>query len=151
MKQIAAGMTRPVLPLPTGQSPRRGSGMQAASVLVLEDDAIVRDGLVMVLQDWGLTVASAGTLAEARTVLGGIEAGPDLIIADYHLSDGTTGLDGLDSLAAAAGGTAACLVITGSTDADALRRIAASGVQQLHKPVSPKALQAALRDLLDRG
>jgi len=123
----------------------------SASVLIIDDDPIVREGLEMVLQDWGLSVLSAGSLLDADRAIRTAVDPVDLIIADYHLADGPSGLDGLDQLVQCSRNAPACLVITGSTDREALRRIEASGVPRLHKPVSPRALRQVLDDLLGRG
>jgi two-component system response regulator HydG len=61
-----------------------------ADVLIVEDNATVRDGLVQLLQTRGHAVRAAATAAEARDLLGG--GSWDLVVSDYRLEDGT-GMD----------------------------------------------------------
>ena len=61
-----------------------------ADVLIVEDNATVRDGLVQLLQTRGHAVRAAVTAEEARELLGG--ASWDLVVSDYRLEDGT-GID----------------------------------------------------------
>ena len=81
------------------------------SVLIVDDHAMVRDGLVAVLgaEDDLAVVGSAGEVAAAGALL--VELRPDVLVTDYQLPDGT-GLD-LAAQAVAAGLPTVVLVISG--------------------------------------
>jgi DNA-binding NtrC family response regulator len=61
-------------------------GMQGASVLVLEDDGLLRRQLVAFLEKSGADVTGVGTVAAARAALG--ELTFDLALLDVQLPDG---------------------------------------------------------------
>jgi DNA-binding NtrC family response regulator len=65
------------------------------AVLIVEDEAGLREGLVGAVQTLGYRALSAAGLAEARTALA--EAHPDCILLDIRLKDGS-GLDFLNEL-----------------------------------------------------
>jgi DNA-binding NtrC family response regulator len=67
----------------------------AGCILVVEDEASIRDGLVRALRTTGIEVLVAGTLAEARALVAAARRPCDCILLDLHLPDG----DGLDLLA----------------------------------------------------
>jgi CheY-like chemotaxis protein len=71
---------------------------------------------------------------------------PDLIISDYRLADGKTGVEAIERVRHVFL-IPACL-ITGETAPERLRDAVASGYQLLHKPVHPTTLRATMNRLL---
>lgn len=124
-------------------SPRLGS-LENCLIAVIEDEAMIRDALQTVLEQWGCTVAVAGSGDEAVATLAmGIRV-PDAIICDYRLRGEETGLDAIEKLRAEFCTDIPALLVTGDTAPGRIREIRASGLPMLHKPVQPDALQAAL-------
>ena len=76
---------------------------------------------------------------------------PDLIIADFHLTDGSTGVAAIDQLRGAAGAPVPAFLLSGDTAPDRLREAGAAGYHLLHKPVDPMALRAMLHRFLARA
>ena len=108
--------------------------------LIVEDDESFRLGLVELVRGEGFTVATAGSLAEARAELDA--ARPDIVLIDLHLPDGT----GLELLAAIEDpGAVETILITGqasvNTAVEALRRGAAD---YLTKPIDIPRLKMTL-------
>jgi CheY-like chemotaxis protein len=115
---------------------------------VVDDDALVLDGMVGLLRGWGSTVL-AGETAEA--VLARVrETGrlPDLIISDYRLEGGITGIDVIERLRAALCAPIPAFLISGDTAPERLRDAGAKGFHLLHKPVPPLRLRAMVNQLL---
>jgi CheY-like chemotaxis protein len=116
----------------------------AKLVVVIDDDPLVREATEGLLRAWGCRVVSAQSYAEALTRLAKTEAGrPDLIVCDYHLSEGATGVDAIRRLRSAfeipallVSGDAGCPSCEGNS----------SGYHLLHKPVNVEAFRAALVD-----
>jgi two-component system, sensor histidine kinase len=73
---------------------------------------------------------------------------PDLIISDYRLADGKTGIQAVELLREAVAAPVPAFIITGDTAPERLREASAAGFHLLHKPVSPMALRAMLNRLL---
>ena len=105
--------------------------IETAHILVLEDDASLRELLVSVLQDEGFDVEAAAGGEEAveiasRKLL-------DLVILDIRME----GLDGLEALALMRSNLkeAASLVITGyASEEDSIRALRLGAADYLHKP-----------------
>jgi CheY-like chemotaxis protein len=117
-------------------------------VIVIDDDALVLEGMRGILQSWGCEVQTTVSGDAALAALAQIGGSPDLIISDSHLADGMTGLEAIASLRAATGTPIPAFVITGDTTPERLREASAGGFYLLHKPVSPAALRATLNHLL---
>jgi CheY-like chemotaxis protein len=129
--------TEPLGRRPTGQ-PR---------ILVVEDDASVRNATRMLLKGEGYSVAAVATLAEALQH-GTEEPSLDLLLTDYHLRDGETGMQVISSLRGALGVPLRAVLVTGDTSTamhelptDPYLRIAS-------KPMRPEELLRLLSELL---
>jgi CheY-like chemotaxis protein len=117
----------------------------AKLVVVIDDDPLVREATSMLLRSWGCQVVSAESYDDAVTRLATSGTGrrPDLIVCDYHLSKGATGIDAVKQLRRAF--EIPALLITGeggSPPSDA----STGGYHLLHKPLNAEAFRAALVD-----
>ncbi|KAA0594059.1 PAS domain S-box-containing protein [Azospirillum lipoferum] len=121
-------------------------------VMLVEDDAVIRMALVLMLEDWNYRVVEAGSGAEAEELLGSlIDSGqePDLILADYRLPEGTTGLMVMDMVRRRLSRDVPGVLLTGDTSADRLREAAGAQCALLHKPIQPSRLQDTLASALN--
>lgn len=131
----AAADTLP-MPLPVPQ-PR--------TVLIVDDEESIRQGLTLLLEEWGYQALAAGTVEQAARVVGRLDAPPDLILSDLHLGDGPDGIAAIDAVRRQCGFDVPAILITGDTSHDELRRATDSGHPVLFKPVQPRKLLNALR------
>ena len=115
-------------------------------ILVIEDDALAREGLVTLLQSWGAEVRATEDIA---TALAHVNEGlcPDLIVSDYRLRDGENGMQAIEQLRAAAGCPVRACLISGDTDPALMEAARGAGLTLLHKPVRPAKLRSLLRSL----
>jgi signal transduction histidine kinase/CheY-like chemotaxis protein len=118
-------------------------------VIVIDDDALVLDGMGGLLRNWGCRVVAAGTPGAA---MADVPAGerPDLIISDYRLANGQSGIAAIAELREAFGAPIPAFLVSGDTAPERLREAQASGHHLLHKPVRPMKLRAMLSQLLKR-
>ncbi|GAB2653440.1 hybrid sensor histidine kinase/response regulator [Arenimonas aestuarii] len=115
-------------------------------VLVVDNDADVLRGMQALLGGWGCEVLAARDGDEAMTRLA--EAGvPDLLLLDFHLDGGQTGLMLRERLAGLMP-ERPCVVITADHGPDVRDAVAAAGCQLLHKPLKPLALKSMMSRLL---
>jgi len=115
------------------------------SIVVIDDEVTILRGLKVVLEGWGYAVITATSQAEAMSQLKEWSQGPDLIIADYRLRLGRTGIQAIRHIRASYGNRSIpSILITGDTDPDRLQEAEASGYRLLHKPVTPPLLQSVL-------
>lgn len=117
-------------------------------VLVVDDDPLVLDGMGGILRSWGCTVMSAETEHEALAAITAGQRPPDLIISDYRLTNGKTGIEAIERLREVLGVPVPAFLISGDTAPECLREASAGGYHLLHKPVSPMTLRTTLNRLL---
>ena len=116
------------------------------SLLLVEDNAPLRGAIATYLKRFGIEVHEAGTCAEGRRQW--LERGPDLLIMDYELPDGTA-LDLLRSLREQGSGEAV-IVLTGVGTIDlAVAAIKAGADHFLTKPVDLESLSVLVQRLLE--
>jgi two-component system CheB/CheR fusion protein len=117
-------------------------------ILLVEDDAGVREATRLLLKAAGYAVATAISPAEARQkVDDGLRL--DLVISDYHLGFAETGDQVIASLRSRLGTALKAILVTGDTS-PALKTLGADqNVRVASKPVHPEQLLALLTELLD--
>src|SRR5262249_12739101 len=121
------------------------------SVLVIDDDELIRDSMRSLLGGWGCRVLTAGSTSEALTALQVHAECPDLIVCDYRLASGSIGTQAIEQVRHAVGVAVPALLVTGDTAPERLRDASASGYHLLHKPVPPMSLRALMSQMLKRG
>jgi signal transduction histidine kinase/CheY-like chemotaxis protein len=133
-------------PATTARAPI-GLTLEGRRIAVVEDEAAVRDGLEVLLKAWGAEVVSFETVDDARAWAeqAGDEQRPHLLIVDYRLPAGTTGLEALAVLRARWPDTKLpAIVVTGSTIGGHEDEAAAHDFHLLIKPVLPNKLRAMI-------
>jgi signal transduction histidine kinase len=118
-------------------------------VFVIDDDPLVRDGMAGLFRSWGCRVVTCD--GAALTGLAEHERQPDLIISDFRLLDNNTGIEVIERLRSAFGAQIPAFLISGDTGVGPSRMARASGLQLLHKPVTPMTLRAMFGRLLRKG
>jgi signal transduction histidine kinase len=115
-------------------------------IMVVDDDPQVLESIAALLSVWGYRTYVAQSLEELcrRHDRAGAPS-VHLIVADYRLGGGVTGLEAINRINAHLGYRVPALIITGDTSPDRLRELSAIGHGVLHKPLAPDLLQAAIR------
>ena len=114
-------------------------------VVVIDDDPLILEATGGLLRSWGCCVVAAQSCEEALVRLAETEAGrrPDVIVSDYQLSRGLTGIDAIERLRSAFPNRIPALLISG--DASSPRcEVGSQGYHLLYKPVNAERLHAAL-------
>jgi CheY-like chemotaxis protein len=131
---------------PTASDQAARGTLAGRHVVLVDDDASVRDAMQTLLEGWGCRPLVA---ADVDTALDALRSGPrpEALIVDYRLG---AGRDGLEAIAAIRGahGEVPALVVSGESHPGELARIRGSGFMLLHKPVAPARLRSALAHLL---
>jgi len=117
-------------------------------VMVVDDEASLREGMRTLLEQWGCHVTLAASEDEASNSLRAMKLPPQALIVDYRLREGRTGAEAIDRLHGEIGAQVPALIITGDTAPERLREARASGYRLVHKPVQPAMLRAFLRNAL---
>lgn len=139
---------QPAPDLPRNPVPSQEDRPPAVSgrLLVVEDNAAVRDALALLLSGWGLEVRAVRDADEASVALAG-EAF-DVVISDWRLPGGRDGLAVLHEALTRQPALKLCLLMTGE-DAQHLHE-AGNTFPILRKPVRPLRLRALLAGRLSR-
>ena len=121
--------------------------MSKANILVVDDEAEIREGLELLLTSEGYRVDLAGS---AETGLAALEAKPyDLLLVDVSLPD-LNGLDVLSRLRATS--DVPVIMLSGRTDeADRVAGLESGADDYVVKPFYPRELAARVRSLLRRS
>ena len=117
-------------------------------IVLIDDDALSRDAMGTLLQSWGYAVAGHASECEALVALGASDKTADLIVADYRLANGKTGIAAIESVRSSLGVPIPAFLISGDMAPERLREVRALGYHLMHKPVSPMALRATLSQFL---
>ena len=115
-------------------------------ILVIGDAPIVLEGTGGLLGKWGYSALTAGSDEAALIRLAERQQRPDLIISDYHLASGKTGIRAIEQINAAFGSSIPAILISGDTAPEPLRDAKDRGYILLHKPVDPMRLRAVMHE-----
>jgi signal transduction histidine kinase len=119
-------------------------------VVVIDDDPLVLDSTGGLLRSWGCHVLTVGSARVALAGLAECNQSPDLIISDFRLSDGQTGIEAIEELRKSLNLPIPAFLISGDTAPERMREVRTSGYHLLHKPVRPRALRAMLSKFLKK-
>ena len=138
---LAAQAGAPAAPATTTGEGSAGQALSGLRVLVVDDDAQVRQSMELLLTEVGCQVYLATGTAQACEIARRHTL--DVLLSDMRLLAGDDGLKVLQSVRALQPGLPAVL-ITGETGPEQLRLAQGAGVPLLHKPVDLDALRSVL-------
>ena len=137
-----------------GETPAPAHPLMDASdrklVVVIDDDPLVLEGMAGLFRSWGYQLV-AGTDDEALAGVADRDRPPDLIVSDYHLSGGKTGIEVIEGLRRTLSAEIPAFLVSGDTSPELLRQARASGYHLLHKPVDPMTLRAMVSHVMREG
>jgi two-component system CheB/CheR fusion protein len=122
--------------------PRKGK------VLVVEDDPDVRELLKVLLKDAGHRVVTANDGPGALDFISRGALRPDVILVDYNLPNGMTGLEVIGKIRLSLRHRIPAVVLTGDISAETLRQVSLQDCAQLNKPVKLPKLARLIQDML---
>jgi signal transduction histidine kinase/CheY-like chemotaxis protein len=120
----------------------------AASILLVDDDQSIRLSAAHLLESWGFAVVTAESAEEALEMLRSTGFQPDVILADYRLREGRTGVEAIRAMRTYCGREVPAAILTGDTEPELLRDLKASGFALLYKPVAAAKLRTLIGNLM---
>jgi two-component system, sensor histidine kinase len=145
--EVPQGRPRPAAALPARSSAPLGVSLDRRLVVMIEDDPAVQSGLEVLLKSWGASVISFDSLQACKQWAQAAEPSmlkPDLIIADYRLESGHTGIEAIRALRGMLDQPIPAIVVTGSVLSSHEREAAEHNFHLLLKPVVPGRLRAMI-------
>jgi signal transduction histidine kinase/CheY-like chemotaxis protein len=124
--------------------------LEGLHVLCLDNDAMILEGMEQLLVTLGATVSTA---RDRGALLQQIATGepPDIVLADYHLNDGDTGINVMLALRRGGAHDVPCIIIS-ADDGDSIRdRAREAGFRFLPKPVDANRLRALVLAMTREG
>jgi PAS domain S-box-containing protein len=118
-----------------------------ARILLVDDDEGVRNATAMLLRVEGFAVLCAASLEEAKQALRE-HPGIDLVIADYHLLRGETGIEVIAAARAVAGERLGAVLVSGDTSSTLRDVKPADRLRIASKPINADELLSMITDLL---
>jgi len=118
-----------------------------ARILLVDDDAGVRNATAMLLRVEGFEVLCAASLAETHEAL---RQNPrmDLVIADYHLRNGETGIEVIAAARGFVGEHLGAVLVSGDTSATLREVKATDRLRIASKPIQADELLSMITELL---
>lgn len=137
--------TRVELPVAKPTTERvAGRNLEGTTVVMIDDEELILDAARTLLEQWKCTVIAATSGACALAQLASMRGPPDVVICDYRLRNGETGIAVVEAIRNEFNADIPAILITGDTDPDQIRKIAASDLTVLHKPLSDEELSDAI-------
>jgi Na+/proline symporter/signal transduction histidine kinase/CheY-like chemotaxis protein len=123
-------------------TPHRGR-LLGTTVLCIDNEPQVLDGMDALLGGWGCRVLKAPDLATAVATITESQVAPNGLLIDYHLDRGN-GLDAIVELRRRFGADLPAILITADRSPHMRDEARAQDVQVLSKPLKPAALRALM-------
>ncbi len=121
-------------------NPVPGRSLAGLSVLCIDNDSRILDGMRELLEGWGCTVACASGSEEAVKQCGAGGFVPEIVLADYHLNN-ESGLDAIAKLQIRLDQSVVCCLVTADRSIELRETAENRGIQIFNKPVKPAALR----------
>ena len=119
----------------------------SARILLVDDDAGVRNATAMLLRVEGFDVSCAASLTEAKQALHE-KPKVDLVIADYHLQKGETGIDVIAAARDVAGEQLGAVLVSGDTSSTLRDVKATDRLRIASKPIRADELLSIITELI---
>jgi len=116
--------------------------------VIVDDDRKVLEAMEQTLSGWGFEVAAADSGAMVLARLASAARRPDLILCDYRLRNGESGIEVIRAIRDEFNSEIPAALITGDTGPERLKEARASGLPLLHKPVKASRMRALAGQLL---
>ena len=84
-------------------------------IILIEDDVKVANAWGLLLEAEGYSVATAASATEARAVVKHLDTSPQLVISDFHLLDGSTGVEAVTAIRKEFDAVIPALIVSGDT------------------------------------
>ncbi|WP_336756828.1 PAS domain-containing hybrid sensor histidine kinase/response regulator [Aeromonas hydrophila] len=139
--------TRPVATTQVAAPTQRDSQLEGIRVLCIDNESDILIAMHSLLGRWGCEVVCAQSLAQAEDLIAGGFL-PQLVLSDYHLDDGKTGLQALHMLRLAHGNDIGGIIISADRKSELQAQIREHGYGYISKPVKPLKLRALMNSIL---
>jgi CheY-like chemotaxis protein len=133
---------------------RSSASLADQHILCIDNENEILVGMRGLLSKWGAEPLTASNLKEALVEIMQLQGQrgqvPALLLVDFHLDNGVTGIDVISSLRDETGTTFPAVILTADHTDDVIEQARTAGHALLHKPIKPAALRALINRILAR-
>jgi len=115
----------------------------AGTIILIEDDVNVANAWGMLLESEGYRVATAKSATEASAIIDHLDTVPSLLISDFHLLDGSTGVEAVQGIREFYGVNIPAFIVSGDTSKVVKEARPVDNCTLMSKPVNTSRLLAA--------
>jgi CheY-like chemotaxis protein len=120
-------------------------------IVLIEDDVKVANAWGMLLEAEGYHVATAASVAEVRAVVKHLDRAPDLVISDFHLLDGSNGVEAVAAIRSEFGQDLPAFIVSGDTSKVVNEARSLSNSKLMSKPVNIDLLLSLAKATIGTG
>ena len=125
------------------QDSPRDAAAGAGTVVLIEDDVNVANAWGLLLEAEGYRVATAASAPEANAILKHLDTVPSLLISDFHLLDGSTGVEAVSGIRKFYDENIPAFIVSGDTSKVVKEARPLDNCTLMSKPVNTSRLLAA--------
>ncbi|NRA83335.1 MAG: PAS-domain containing protein [Gammaproteobacteria bacterium] len=126
------------------------SQLVGVKVLCIDNEEKILVGLELLLKRWHCEVSLAKNLDQAIALIDQSDELPDIMLADYHLDNGESGLDAMDALREKYQQKIPGVLITADTRKALVEEVEGKDYRYMAKMVRPAALRAVISSLVSK-
>ena len=120
-------------------------------VILIEDDINVANAWGLLLEAEGYRVATAASATEARALLNHVDETPALLVSDFHLLDGSTGVEAVSAIREHYDETIPAFIVSGDTSKVVKDARLLDNCTLMCKPIDTNRLLSAARRAVATG
>lgn len=120
-----------------------GAAVGAGLVVLIEDDVSVANAWGLLLEAEGYRVATAESAPEAHAIIEHLDTVPSLLISDFHLLDGSTGVEAVTGIREYYNENIPAFIVSGDTTKVVKEARPVENCTLMSKPVNTARLLAA--------
>jgi protein-histidine pros-kinase len=123
----------------------------AGLVILIEDDVNVANAWGLLLEAEGYRVATAASAPEARALIQHLDESPKLLISDFHLLDGSTGVEAVSSIREFFDQNIPAFIVSGDTSKVVKDSRLLENCTLMSKPIDTNRLLSAAGEAIRSG
>lgn len=123
----------------------------AGLVILIEDDVNVVNAWGLLLEAEGIEIATAASATEASALIQNLDDVPALLISDFHLLDGSTGVEAVSAIREFFGVHIPAFIVSGDTSKVVKDARLLDNCTLMSKPIDTNRLLAAARRAIRTG
>jgi CheY-like chemotaxis protein len=120
-------------------------------IILIEDDVQVANAWGLLLEAEGFGVATAASAKEARALVAHLDSPPELIISDFHLLDGSTGVEAVAEIRRKFDHNIPAFIVSGDTSKMVQEARSTENCAIMNKPVNTNHLLKVAKAAIATG